>query len=108
MQLSKQEIIRAWKDANFRNQLTAEQRAALPDNPAGFVELSSSELQEVAGGQQFPNVTGRGDIDDIIYGGNRTTCFDPDCGIAGKTLYCLPDDDGQAQQTVAGHYLISK
>src|SRR5262249_54034784 len=44
------DIIRAWTDAAFRAQLSAEQRAALPANPAGMVELSAAELTEVGGG----------------------------------------------------------
>jgi mersacidin/lichenicidin family type 2 lantibiotic len=43
------DIIRAWKDAEYRQSLTAEQRAALPDNPAGLAELSEEELAQVAG-----------------------------------------------------------
>ncbi len=55
--LTNQDIVRAWKDADFRNQLSGEQRAALPENPAGVVELSIAELNEVAGGQGQP-ITG--------------------------------------------------
>ncbi len=39
-------IARAWKDKTFRSQLSAEQRAALPANPAGHASLNSKELQE--------------------------------------------------------------
>ena len=38
-QLSNEEIIRAWKDEAFRNSLTEEQRAQLPEHPAGAVEI---------------------------------------------------------------------
>ena len=44
------DIIRAWKDEAFRNSLTAAQRAALPANPAGMVELSETDLDAVVGG----------------------------------------------------------
>ena len=44
------DIIRAWKDLEYRNSLTEEQRALLPANPAGLVELTEEELEEVAGG----------------------------------------------------------
>lgn len=44
------DIIRAWKDAAFRASLTEAQRAALPANPAGMVELSDADLDLVAGG----------------------------------------------------------
>ncbi|GCE45307.1 mersacidin/lichenicidin family type 2 lantibiotic [Thermosporothrix hazakensis] len=44
-------IIRAWKDARFRKQLSEEEKARLPESPVGSVtELSDEELGEVAGG----------------------------------------------------------
>ena len=48
--MSKQDIIRAWKDAEYRDSLSAAERAALPDNPAGAIELTQAELEAVAGG----------------------------------------------------------
>jgi mersacidin/lichenicidin family type 2 lantibiotic len=45
------DIIRAWKDEEYRLSLTEEQRALLPDNPAGM-ELSDVDLEGVAGGIQ--------------------------------------------------------
>jgi len=44
------DIIRAWKDPLYRKQLSAEERAALPANPAGEVELSEAELNQIHGG----------------------------------------------------------
>jgi mersacidin/lichenicidin family type 2 lantibiotic len=46
------DIIRAWKDEEYRLSLTEEQRALLPDNPAGQMELSDADLESVAGGIQ--------------------------------------------------------
>jgi mersacidin/lichenicidin family type 2 lantibiotic len=46
------EIVRAWKDEEYRNSLTPEQRLALLPNPAGVVELEDEALEEAAGG--FP------------------------------------------------------
>jgi len=48
--MSSQNIVRAWKDAAYRNSLTEAERAALPPNPAGAVELSDADLGCVAGG----------------------------------------------------------
>jgi mersacidin/lichenicidin family type 2 lantibiotic len=48
--MSHLDIIRAWKDAEYRNSLTDEQRSLLPENPAGLIELMDIELEEVAGG----------------------------------------------------------
>ena len=48
--MSSQNIVRAWKDATYRDSLTEAERAALPANPAGAVELSDADLGKVAGG----------------------------------------------------------
>jgi mersacidin/lichenicidin family type 2 lantibiotic len=43
------DVVRAWKDEDYRANLTAEQQAALPANPAGLVELTDEMLQAVSG-----------------------------------------------------------
>ena len=43
------DVIRAWKDESYRESLTPEQRAALPENPAGAIELTENELAAVDG-----------------------------------------------------------
>ena len=43
-------VIRAWKDPEFRHNLSEEEQAALPENPAGAIELTDDELDAVAGG----------------------------------------------------------
>ena len=48
--LSPEEIVRAWKDEEYRDSLTEEQREALPPAPSEIAELSDEELEEVAGG----------------------------------------------------------
>ena len=48
--MSVQDIIRAWKDKEFRAGLSEAQRALLPDNPAGAIELSAAALEQVWGG----------------------------------------------------------
>ena len=48
--MSKNDVIRAWKDANYRKSLSPAQLAALPANPAGATELSDEELGAVSGG----------------------------------------------------------
>jgi mersacidin/lichenicidin family type 2 lantibiotic len=67
--MSIQEIIRAWKDRNFRESLPQEQCALLPDNPIGEV-LSQEELLSVGGGL-------------------RTACATDEHGICS----CWPTDD---------------
>jgi mersacidin/lichenicidin family type 2 lantibiotic len=48
--MSPNNVIRAWKDPAYRNSLTEAERAALPANPAGSIELSDADLGRVAGG----------------------------------------------------------
>lgn len=44
------DIARAWKDEEYRNSLTPQQLAQLPPNPAGEVEMSDEDLDNVSGG----------------------------------------------------------
>ena len=48
--MSKKDIIRSWKDAQFRSGLSEEELANMPENPAGIVELSEEELSAANGG----------------------------------------------------------
>ena len=48
--MSTYDIIRAWKDEEYRDSLSEAERAALPQHPAGQIELSDAELETVAGG----------------------------------------------------------
>ena len=43
------DVIRAWKDPEYRESLSDEQQAALPANPAGLIELSDKSLGVVVG-----------------------------------------------------------
>jgi mersacidin/lichenicidin family type 2 lantibiotic len=43
-------VVRAWKDEEYRLSLTEAERALLPENPAGFLELAETDLHQVAGG----------------------------------------------------------
>jgi mersacidin/lichenicidin family type 2 lantibiotic len=46
--MSKDNMIRAWKDPEYRVTLNAQERALLPANPAGTID--DAKLAEVAGG----------------------------------------------------------
>ena len=48
------DIIRAWKDEEYRNSLSEAERAALPEHPAGLIALTDEALGAVAGGRK-PN-----------------------------------------------------
>jgi len=42
------EVIRAWKDEDYRETLTPEHRAKLPQHPAGRIEFEQPELEDEA------------------------------------------------------------
>lgn len=43
-------IIRAWKDAEYRQSLSAAELATIPAHPAGLIELTDDDLERAAGG----------------------------------------------------------
>jgi mersacidin/lichenicidin family type 2 lantibiotic len=48
--MSNIDIVRAWKDAEYRQRLSADEQAQLPQHPAGSIELADEDLPQVAGG----------------------------------------------------------
>ena len=50
--MTKKDIIRAWKDAEYRQSLSEAERDMLPEHPAGLVDLTDAELVTVAGGKR--------------------------------------------------------
>jgi mersacidin/lichenicidin family type 2 lantibiotic len=60
--MSYDNIIRAWKDASFRDSLSEDERSLLPEHPAGLLQLSDNQLSAVAAGGTSPICT---------YGGKR-------------------------------------
>lgn len=50
------DVIRAWKDEQYRLSLSEAQRSMIPPNPVGLIELTDAELGGAAGGGfQFPS-----------------------------------------------------
>lgn len=45
------DIVRAWKDEEYRLGLTATEMEAMPANPAGLTEIADSDLFLIAGGK---------------------------------------------------------
>ncbi len=66
-------VVRAWKDAAYRESLSAQEQAMLPENPAGGFELTDAELEAISGawgeeegGVKVVNISAPGnDSDDI-------------------------------------------
>jgi mersacidin/lichenicidin family type 2 lantibiotic len=48
--MSQLDIIRAWKDEEYCESLSATQRASLPQNPAGIIELTDDQLAAAGAG----------------------------------------------------------
>ena len=55
--MSIKNIIRAWKDEDYRLNLSEAERALLPEHPAGLIELSGAEMDGVNGGV-YPSSAG--------------------------------------------------
>ena len=66
--MSHEDIIRAWKDEDYRNSLSEEQRSQLPENPAGMVELSDADMESVAGGFLSIFACGKKNTDNPVFG----------------------------------------
>ena len=47
------DIIRAWKDEDYRLSLSDAERALLPAHPAGLITLTDTQLEHVGGGNWF-------------------------------------------------------
>jgi mersacidin/lichenicidin family type 2 lantibiotic len=48
--MSIEDIIRAWKDEEYRNSLSEADQAQLPEHPSGLTELTDTETNAVKGG----------------------------------------------------------
>lgn len=48
--MSNFDIIRAWKDEDYRATLSQEQLDSLPENPAGLIELKDEDMSSLSGG----------------------------------------------------------
>ena len=62
------DIIRAWKDEEYRSSLSSEEQAMLPANPAGALELSDAELESVHGahGGDFVNTNALACVQSVL------------------------------------------
>ena len=58
--MSNNKVVRACKDPAYRNSLSEGERASLPANPAGSIEISDADLGKVAGRLAFQVVNHTG------------------------------------------------
>jgi mersacidin/lichenicidin family type 2 lantibiotic len=47
--MTNREIIRSWKDEDYRLSLASGELALLPENPAGLMELTDEDLRNIDG-----------------------------------------------------------
>jgi mersacidin/lichenicidin family type 2 lantibiotic len=52
--MTRNQIIRAWRDPEYRGRLSNAEREQLPAHPAGLIELSDDDLLAVTGGKPIP------------------------------------------------------
>lgn len=48
--MKKVDIVRAWRDAEYRSTLDADVRGSLPASPAGIVDIADDALKSITGG----------------------------------------------------------
>ncbi|HEY1349259.1 MAG TPA: mersacidin/lichenicidin family type 2 lantibiotic [Ktedonobacteraceae bacterium] len=71
--MNPQDIIRAWKDRTFRQSLSRDEQALVPDHPAGEITLSEAEQAHVYGG--IPQVSQLCEISGPPHCTPRITCL---------------------------------
>ena len=49
-------IVRAWKDETYRQNLSVEEQGVLPANPVGEIDLTDEELEAVYGAHRKDNL----------------------------------------------------
>jgi mersacidin/lichenicidin family type 2 lantibiotic len=50
------DVVRAWRDEEYRDSLTEAERAGLPENPAGVATVDDTALRSVTGGALSKNI----------------------------------------------------
>lgn len=44
------DVVRAWKDVDYRNSLTETEKSQIPDHPSGLIDLTDEEMTIMSGG----------------------------------------------------------
>jgi mersacidin/lichenicidin family type 2 lantibiotic len=80
--VKKETILRAWRDPEFRESLSAEERAALPAHPSAAIELLDEQLTAIQAG-----LSAVGDISDTVKTSNTPGTY------AGCCICCVVAGD---------------
>ena len=51
--MSHENIVRVWKDENYRQSFTSEKQSLLPANPGEMLELTDAQLENAVGRRKF-------------------------------------------------------
>ena len=81
------DVVRAWKDAEYRESLSSEELALVPAHPAGEVELAEEDLLGVTGGLLDSLNIGLG----LLGGGKSSGC---DYTAFGEDASCYYSNAG--------------
>ncbi|MGI5214105.1 mersacidin/lichenicidin family type 2 lantibiotic [Plantactinospora sp. CA-290183] len=80
--MDNRDIIRAWRDDDYRMSLSAGELTALPEHPSGSVELPDAVLRHAVGGRtEFAGTLG-------CCGGFTRTETEACQGTCGDTVWC--------------------
>ena len=94
------EIIRAWKDEEYRLNLSDAERDMLPENPAGAIELSDEDLGDVNGGTTTLPCIALGSAAISCYPACGSTVWKGTCAVV--TIGCCPGDGGGTEFLLEG------
>lgn len=74
------DVSRAWRDAAYFNALSEAEKAQVPANPAGIIDLQLADLHKVAGARAAASCTG------------TTCCTDSNADVCSHNKTCKPKD----------------
>ncbi len=83
--MSNLDVVRAWKDESYRNSLSEAERAMLPANPAGPIELTEEQLEVAGANTWHAGTMGCGCV--FITIGYTCIGFTV-CGLVCNTAFC--------------------
>jgi len=100
------DTIRAWKDETYRQSLSNEQISTLPANPAGELELSTTDLESINGGGGF-GPEGFGPEGIGLAGSSSSNAFQADRRSRFHSLALRCDETLFSVTTVHGFNVLS-